>query len=35
LVAHYRANALDAARGELHWENEENKLTDFYAPFLS
>jgi glycogen(starch) synthase len=35
LVAHYRANALNAARDELHWENEENKLTDFYAPFLS
>ena len=35
LVAHYRANAVNAARDELHWENEENKLTDFYAPFLS
>jgi glycosyltransferase involved in cell wall biosynthesis len=35
LVAHYRANALQAARDELHWENEQKKFTDFYAPLLS
>jgi glycogen(starch) synthase len=35
LVVHYRANALKAARDELHWEIEEKKLTHFYAPFLS